>query len=621
MIPSVLVHAFLVGCSAGTAAHPTASWSEVATVVVTLETPAIALGQRTSAHALVVNRFGRVLTERNVRWNVVAGSEFLRVDSNGTLVALATGRALVSARVDSAVATVPVDVLPPPTDPLPPDEPVAPPVDTEEEQRAARRPALPRVYLDFPFPAVTGRSIAVPAGGDLQRALDRAQRGDEIVLAAGASYVGNFTLPAKPGSAADGWIVIRGDRSSRLPPLGTRVGMQHGILMPSIATPNRDPALRVLQGASGWRMVGLEVTVSASVREQQYGLIFLGEAGSPQTTLATVPTDLVLDRMYVHGLPTTNMSRCVALNSARTAITDSYLGDCHGKGFDSQAIWGGNGPGPYKIVNNTLEGAGENIMFGGSDPAIPGLVPSDIEIRRNHIVTPLAWKGLWTKKNLFELKNAARVLLEANVLEGSWTDGQTGWAIVLKSANQAGRCTWCRTTDVTIRLNLVRNAGGGVNVAGIGDNSNVDTIAQRILVTETVFDGIGAGAYNGDLRGFQLLSGSMDVTVERTVVSGPLDAALMLDNRRPAVRASFRDNVWVYGRYGAVASGAGAGSPSLRAGAPGAVWERMIFVGPQRPGFPVGTGFVSSERHASTALRVRAAVDSATAGVVRPNGA
>ncbi len=197
----------------------------------------------------------------------------------------------------------------------------------------------------------------------------------------------------------------------------------------------------------------------------QYGIVTLGEAGAPQTTLASVPSDLVLDRLYIHGQTTTNTSRCVALNSARTQISDSSLDECHGKGFDSQAIWGGNGPGPFKIVNNTLRGAGENIMFGGSDPAIPGLVPSDIEIRRNYIHTPLSWKGVWTKKNLVELKNAVRVLIEGNVFDGSWPDGQSGGAITLMGTNQGGGCRWCRVTDITLRRNLVRNNASGLTVA------------------------------------------------------------------------------------------------------------------------------------------------------------
>ena len=44
---------------------------------------------------------------------------------------------------------------------------------------------------------------------------------------------------------------------------------------------------------------------------------------------------------------------------------------------------GWNGPGPFLIENNYLEAAGENVMFGGSDPSIANLVPSNITIRRN----------------------------------------------------------------------------------------------------------------------------------------------------------------------------------------------------------------------------------------------
>ncbi len=40
----------------------------------------------------------------------------------------------------------------------------------------------------------------VPAGANLQDAIDRARPGDTLVLEAGATYVGNFTLPDKTGS-------------------------------------------------------------------------------------------------------------------------------------------------------------------------------------------------------------------------------------------------------------------------------------------------------------------------------------------------------------------------------------------------------------------------------------
>ena len=43
-------------------------------------------------------------------------------------------------------------------------------------------------------------TITVPPNGDLQAALDTARPGDVILLQAGASYTGNFRLPAKSGT-------------------------------------------------------------------------------------------------------------------------------------------------------------------------------------------------------------------------------------------------------------------------------------------------------------------------------------------------------------------------------------------------------------------------------------
>ena len=85
--------------------------------------------------------------------------------------------------------------------------------------------------------------------------------------------------------------------------------------------------------------------------------------------------------MLVRGDPAKGQKRGIALNSASTTIRNSYIGDIKAVGQESQAIAGWNGPGPYTIENNFLEAAGVNILFGGADPAIPDLVPSDITIR------------------------------------------------------------------------------------------------------------------------------------------------------------------------------------------------------------------------------------------------
>jgi hypothetical protein len=83
--------------------------------------------------------------------------------------------------VGSITGTLPVDIVPTFTE-----------VKVPEAQRLKLRAALPAVFLDFPWPEVSGRSIRVDTGGNLQSALNNARCGDEIVLAAGATFTGNL---------------------------------------------------------------------------------------------------------------------------------------------------------------------------------------------------------------------------------------------------------------------------------------------------------------------------------------------------------------------------------------------------------------------------------------------
>src|SRR2546427_11145562 len=76
-------------------------------------------------------------------------------------------------------------------------------------------PQLPQVFLDTTYVSPTGSVINVAAGGDFQAALNAAAPGSIIVLQAGATYVGNFTLPPK---SATGWIYIQSSALSSLPP-------------------------------------------------------------------------------------------------------------------------------------------------------------------------------------------------------------------------------------------------------------------------------------------------------------------------------------------------------------------------------------------------------------------
>ena len=211
----------------------------------------------------------------------------------------------------------------------------------------------------------SGTTVSVPAGGDLQKALNAARPGETIELAGGATYTGHFVLPAGP--AGDSYITLRTLSDPRLPAPGGRIQPEGAPQLAKLSSPDGQPALRTSPGAHHWRVELLEFPATA---EPGGTIIALGDGSGAQTQLSQVPHDLILDRVFVHGTPGAGQRRGVALNSASTTITGCYISEIKSIGFDSQAIAGWNGPGPYTIANNYLEAAGENLMFGGAESAV-----------------------------------------------------------------------------------------------------------------------------------------------------------------------------------------------------------------------------------------------------------
>ena len=72
-----------------------------------------------------------------------------------------------------------------------------------------------------------GNDIYVAAGDNLQAAIDLAQPGDRLLLAPGATFVGNFRLTNKGGSTE--FITIRSAAADMLLPAdGVRIHLLHG---------------------------------------------------------------------------------------------------------------------------------------------------------------------------------------------------------------------------------------------------------------------------------------------------------------------------------------------------------------------------------------------------------
>ena len=428
----------------------------------------------------------------------------------------------------------------------------------------------------------------VPAGGDLQAAIDAAQPGDTIELAPGATYVGNFRLTVKSGGD---FIVIRTGGADRdLPGPGVRIRAAHAASLAKLRSGNVSPALTAAPGAHHWRVELVEFQANSRGAGD---IIALG-AGS-QTQLSQLPFELVFDRVYVHGDAVTGQKRGIALNSGATQIVNSYFEDFKLMSQEAQAIAGWNGSGPYLIENNYIEGAAQCVIFGGADPSVPGLVPSDITVRRNVMTKPLAWrKEGWLTKNGFELKNARRVLIEGNVIENVWLDGQNGYAVLFTVRNQDGRAPWSVIEDVTFRYNIVRNAGGAINVLGY-DNNRPSQQTRRLRISDNLVYGIDKDTWGGTGDFVQMGAMPRDIYIERNTVFHDGIAVRVYGSREGHEIAGvvIRDNVHKHNTYGIKGDATNSGNPTISRFLPGSVIERNVFAGGPASQYPAGNYFPS----------------------------
>ena len=458
----------------------------------------------------------------SVTWTVTGGTITAAglytagsVAGNFQVIARHTG----GTKADTSAVTITTSWTPPPS----PPSPVAP-------------PELPRVLLNTAYSAPTGSVINVPAGGNLQAALNSATPGSQIVLADGATYSGNFELPAKSGCVTGGWIVVRG---STPPAEGVRVTPAVAAAFPKIVSPTVAPVFLARNGSCGWRIVGVEITAtpqSPSVN-YNYGLVRLGEN---ETSLAALPHDIIFDRVYLHGTPSTSTQNGIIFNGSRLSLIDSYLSDIHWPGTETHAVAGWAGPGPFKIVNNYLEAASINILFGGADPIITNVSPGDIEIRRNYVYKPTSYRGMgWAVKNLLELKHAQRVLVEGNVFENSWSDAQEGMGLNLQSLSDA-RNPWTQTADLTIRYNIIRKVNQCAVILAHGWNGSGIALA-RLAFENNWCDSVGGDA---TYRGLLISGDVRDIRVARNTIGmvSPNYGSMLIIDGSGALGFNFSDN-------------------------------------------------------------------------------
>jgi len=340
--------------------------------------------------------------------------------------------------------------------------------------------------------------------------------------------------------------------------------------------------------------------------------------GSPTATDVTKQPDQVrIDGVTIvsPSNPTSGGgSRGIAVHGSNVTITHCRIEGYWRPSQEVQAIWVHNGPGPITITDNYLEGAGENILFGGSGVPIVGLVPSDIYVARNHFYKPDRWRPASsnsaacpecgtqpaTVKNIFELKNARRVLIEDNDFDGNWKSGQAGIPIVFTVRNSDGKCSWCEVNDVVFRHNRVHRAfepgAYAVNILGHDDGGRASAQTQRITIEDNLFEDSPGGVQVG--------SGVTDKLIIRHN-TWPKNVGTFVGFVNSSIKTGcfFDNNAGQYGVYNYFLSGVGDSLLALNAACnPGYSSTGNVFVKmhthavtwpPGNTIFPIGTVILS----------------------------
>lgn len=393
---------------------------------------------------------------------------------------------------------------------------------------------LPFVLLLVAPVTASAKTVAALNAQDLRYALGQdvtgdqskvAVPGDTIVLTAGTSYGGTFVLPSL--SNPNGlWITIQSSALAQLPGVGQRVSPADASNMPKLVAPPLQPALKTAPGASFFKIIGVEFTLSNADGLQtddgisNYQLVLIGDLSYTSGTQS--PNNVNFDRCYVHGWPTRGVKRGIELHSKNTYVTGCYISDIHVIGYDSQGVAGMNGEGPFHINNNYVEAAGENVMFGGATPGIPGVVPSNIEVRGNYFFKPLSWRPgtptyagfQWTVKNLFELKSAINATVEGNVMENNWAPdyGAINLTVRHDSGSQA------TLQHITIKNNIVRHAGTAFRILGIDDPQNGTTVQGfDIKIVNNLFDDITAD-WSGQYGSWMWAKNINDLVIDHNTI-------------------------------------------------------------------------------------------------------
>jgi hypothetical protein len=399
------------------------------------------------------------------------------------------------------------------------------------------------------------RTVRVPAGADLQAALNAAAPGTTLVLDAGARYVGNFQLPSQ-SSTGDAIVLTS---SANVPPSGERVNAALANALAIIETPNDDPAIDATTGAHNYRFVGLTFKAGSTIAND---IVRLGIGTETDTTL--YPSGFVFDRVIIRGDPAGGAKRGILANAHDVTLINSDIRDIFRTGQDTTTFGCFNCGKGYTVRNNYLEAGSEVVIFGGA-ASVARTVAENIVVENNVLTRPLSWKDEpivnHQVKNLFELKEGLHVVVRGNVMFNNWRASQPGTAIVLTPRDEGKFLQ-----DVLFENNVVYNSGSMIGLSGKDNHYYTPFFSNELTFRNNLFI-ISSAAYGGDGRLVLFTAAPNGITFDHNTVisdggslvaaydSTYMDASGGMVTGGAVENLTFTNNVVPNGEYGFIANG------------------------------------------------------------------
>jgi hypothetical protein len=208
--------------------------------------------------------------------------------------------------------------------------------------------------------------------------------------------------------------------------------------------------------------------------------------------------------------------------------------------------------------------------------------PSDATITGNTFAWQKRWNpadpsydgSKWSLKNLFELKNAQRLVIRDNVFDYWFPSGQV-FSVQLTVRNNDGTNPWAIVADVTFTNNRFRNIlGSWINLLGHdspGSGGGNSQQMARVLLANNLVESMSGDA-------IQVLAGPINLQIRHNtiIMADGVGTLLKLDGMPNAQDLVYADNVVGAGNYAVFGNNVGVGDTALSTYAPGAIFAGNV---------------------------------------------